>query len=284
MRMRERLRRLLRTLLRRGRFGILEWVPRGHFSTNRGLDSFARLFGPRAITSAIEQRQHAGPPVRVLEIGCGEGRALLELRKLFPDAELHGVNKDPWRVMRGTKSLQKTAKFHGLFTDAELRRIALPKIHFCDARALPFEDAVFDLVISQTALHYVDRKDTALEEVWRVLAPGGEAFLHIDSWRPELPDFLDHATPRLTIYRQHQRVPFQDHIARFASAGYDLRLETNGQRSISVSLLMRRNISEALRLGLTFDEMASFDMNPLNKERPRWDVYWGYRSVFRLDD
>ncbi|MEV6490941.1 methyltransferase domain-containing protein [Actinoplanes sp. NPDC051633] len=42
-----------------------------------------------------------------------------------------------------------------------------------DATALPFDDAAFDVVVSQFALMYFPDRAGALREMWRVLAPGG---------------------------------------------------------------------------------------------------------------
>lgn len=42
-----------------------------------------------------------------------------------------------------------------------------------DARRLPFRDAVFGSVVSNSALEHVDGVDGALREAWRVLRPGG---------------------------------------------------------------------------------------------------------------
>ncbi|HSP99309.1 MAG TPA: class I SAM-dependent methyltransferase [Candidatus Dormibacteraeota bacterium] len=255
--------------------------PRGHCSISRGLEGFDRRFGAGEITRAA-QRHHARSPLRILEIGCGEGRALLELRRLFPIAEIHGINKHPWEAMQGSHSLIDVATFHGIFTAAELERIDLPTIHFLDAQRLPFADGTFDVVISQGAIHYVDRKDAVIEEVWRVLAPDGDAFLHIDSRLPPMPDFLDRATPRFVVYRDHELLPVHEIITEAAHRGFEISYAEATTASTSIVIRMRRNLAAPLRLGLAFDDVASFDLDVLNRERRRWNAYWGYRSVFRV--
>jgi ubiquinone/menaquinone biosynthesis C-methylase UbiE len=42
-----------------------------------------------------------------------------------------------------------------------------------DVRALPFEDAAFDLVIDFGTCHHISQPARALREIVRVLAPGG---------------------------------------------------------------------------------------------------------------
>jgi SAM-dependent methyltransferase len=55
-----------------------------------------------------------------------------------------------------------------------------------DAASLPFEDASFDVVVSQFALMYFPDRVASLREMWRTLAPGGR--LAIAAWAP-----IDHA-------------------------------------------------------------------------------------------
>lgn len=256
--------------------------PRGHFSVSRGLRDFDRRFGVDVVAQAIASRSHR-TPLRVLEIGCGEGRALMDLRRQFPAAEIHGINRHPWEAMQGSSSLAEVAQFHGIFTAAELTAVALPAVHFLDAKQLPFPDGFFDVVISQGAIHYIDRKDATIEEVWRVLAPDGAAFLHLDSRLAPLPDFLDLPTPRFVIYRHGQELwPLAQLIATKARQGYELHYAEATTVSTSIVVTMRRNLDRPLALGLNFDPVASFNLDVLNQERDRWDVYWGYRSVFRL--
>ena len=42
-----------------------------------------------------------------------------------------------------------------------------------DAASLPFEDASFDVVVSQFALMYFPDRVASLSQMWRTLAPGG---------------------------------------------------------------------------------------------------------------
>ncbi len=51
-----------------------------------------------------------------------------------------------------------------------------------DAASLPFEDASFDVVVSQFALMYFPDRATSLSEMWRTLASGGR--LAIAAWAP----------------------------------------------------------------------------------------------------
>lgn len=59
-----------------------------------------------------------------------------------------------------------------------------------DAASLPFEDASFDVVVSQFALMYFPDRAASLREMWRALAPGDawRSRLGADRPRPRVPD------------------------------------------------------------------------------------------------
>jgi SAM-dependent methyltransferase len=248
---------------------------RGYFSRSRGLAHFGSLFPLACLHQGLARG--GAEPVRALEVGCGEGRALMELYRVHPAVEFHGTNKEPWPAMRGSASLRRTAEYHRIFPPRELRKLPLPAIHFCDAERLPFADATFDLVVSQMCFPYVVRKDRAIEEVWRVLRVGGRAFLHLDVRNAAPPDFLRSEAPRFILVERdgHPLAP----VALFEEArrrGYDLSYRAAGLR---VTLAVHRTRPEPLALNLRLDEMSSFDLGLLRRGDPD-PVFWGYRSLF----
>jgi len=259
---------------------------RGHFSRSRCLEDFNKRFSKDSVQKIIRSaiRQSKDGTVRVLEIGCGEGRVLMELCRLFPSIELHGINKAPWPAMKGRQSLRRTATYYNIFKKSELSKIILPKIQFYDASELKFKDAYFDLIISQVAIPYVERKDRLLEECWRVLKRDGKALLHIDSLRPDNPDFLQTKIPRFVIYRKRKRVDLKSIISEKKRAGYSIRLKSVRREDgvEKYNIILKKNNSKPLRLGLEFDEVSSFNIYPLDKEHRYSDIFWGYRSVFRI--
>ncbi|GAA4128930.1 class I SAM-dependent methyltransferase [Actinomadura keratinilytica] len=68
-----------------------------------------------------------------------------------------------------------------------------PALVECDALRLPFGDATFDAILSVCAIEHFDDGGTSLDEMARVLKPGGEIFMsadvlsRADSW-PKLRD------------------------------------------------------------------------------------------------
>ncbi len=93
---------------------------------------------------------------RVLDIGTGEANSLADLVKKFPG--LQGIGVD-------------IAYPDGQNKDAQCIK--------ADAHHLPFPKRSFDLIYSSYALMYVVDKARAIREAYRVLKPGGRAFLHL---------------------------------------------------------------------------------------------------------
>jgi len=105
---------------------------------------------------------------RVLEVGCGRGVALPVLSARLAPASLTGIDVDA-----------------ALVAEAE-RRVAAARVPnadvlHADVRALPFDDASFDLVIDFGTCYHVSGgiagSLAALREIARVLRPGG-LFVH----------------------------------------------------------------------------------------------------------
>jgi ubiquinone/menaquinone biosynthesis C-methylase UbiE len=104
-----------------------------------------------------------------LELGCGIGAVSAFLADTYA-MNVCGTDFDPEQI--------------------EIARTMQPEsdhLHFSveDAAHLTFEDASFDLVLSQNVFHHVPDWEAAVREVARVLRPGGYFI------------WLDLATPRL---------------------------------------------------------------------------------------
>src|SRR5437868_5232688 len=97
---------------------------------------------------------------RLCEIGCGSGAALLELATRLRPSYIAAADVD-----------------RGLLDEARMRfaaaGIAADLCH-ADVRALPFADASFDLVFDFGTCYHIGRPARALQEICRVLRPGGD--------------------------------------------------------------------------------------------------------------
>lgn len=99
----------------------------------------------------------------MLDVGCGQGHWTRILAPyLHPDKKIFAVDKDP-RWYGSNEELKNF--FANLDIPFTLKE--------GDAQQLPFEDNSFDLVTCQTVLIHVPNPNAALNEMKRVLKPGG---------------------------------------------------------------------------------------------------------------
>lgn len=96
------------------------------------------------------------PPSSILDIATGTGYVARRLKKLYPEAEVIGVDIAPEMIAVA----QHQAASDGLDVTFEES----------DAADLAYEDNVFDLVVTQNAMPYPG-------EMMRVLAAGGVALI-----------------------------------------------------------------------------------------------------------
>ena len=95
----------------------------------------------------------------VLEIGAGAGANTAVIAAIHPQAAITATDIDPAMVAAARARL---ARFG--------RRIAVQQ---ADATRLPFDDDSFDAVVSMLMLHHVLCWEAVIQEVDRVLRPGG---------------------------------------------------------------------------------------------------------------
>ena len=155
-----------------------------HFLPAAGRDLFLPLYDPltkllggdRARRTLIEQAALA-PGLDVLDVGCGTGTLVLQIRESFPGVVAVGLDPDPKALARARRKAERqgaTIRFDEGFADA-----------------LPYPDASFDRVFSSMMFHHVETadKEKMLREARRVLRPGGSLHL-MDFAGPEASDGL----------------------------------------------------------------------------------------------
>lgn len=113
----------------------------------------------------VERARPIGPSDRILDLGCGIGIVACVLRERLGGAA-HVVGLDANPVM------------------LEKARLLAPEIDWRegDLSTLPLAADSFDLVFCQDVLRFVPDHAGALQEVRRVLSPGGR--LLASTWRP----------------------------------------------------------------------------------------------------
>ena len=135
----------------------------------QGWKHFAPLEGLTTPTAArLVKFANVRAGQNVLDVGCGTGVvAITAARK---GARAHGVDLTPELLERARENAS----------------IAQAEIDFRegDAEALAFDDATFDVVLSQFGHMFAPRPDVAIREMLRVLKPGGT--IAFATWPPEL--------------------------------------------------------------------------------------------------
>jgi SAM-dependent methyltransferase len=251
----------------------------------RGLDKMEPRFGKAPITRFLNQRFKTEKTVRLLEIGFGEGRALLELANKYPRLRTYGVNYPATRTMGNSKDLLHNARAFKLKVEQ------LPRVMFHDAgTALKYPSDYFDCIMSQVAFHYIGNKARCIEEIWRILKPGGKAFIHFDTVPDgKLPEILDHRKDAafFIIYDDKNIISTQTFINSLRKKGFNIRIKKSNKKTSQrqTILLMTKNTAKPLHLPLTYDGNSTIYLTKLKNTdnyKTAHDIWWGTRSVFRM--
>ncbi len=98
------------------------------------------------------------PRGALLELGSGSGAMAESTARRYPQLQITATDIDP-----------------GMVAAAEQRLVEFPHAHAeqADVMVLPFPDESFDIVASYLMLHHVIEWRRALDEIARVLKPGG---------------------------------------------------------------------------------------------------------------
>jgi SAM-dependent methyltransferase len=105
---------------------------------------------------------------RVLDVACGTG--VVAITAARAGARVSGLDLTPQLLERARENARLAT------VEIDLRE--------GDAEQLPFDEAVFDVVLSQFGHMFAPRPDVALNEMLRVLKPGGT--IAFSTWPPEL--------------------------------------------------------------------------------------------------
>jgi len=146
----------------------------------------------------------ASNPVRVLDVGCGFGGTSRHLGKLFPDASVTGITLSPKQVQRGME----------LCAERGLDNV---KLQVMDALKMEFADNTFDLVWACESGEHMPDKKKYIEEMARVLKPGGTLVIACWCQREETEQrkFTDEERQQLQFLYDEWAHPFFISIQEF---------------------------------------------------------------------
>ena len=115
------------------------------------------------------------PGSKVLDVGCGEGRHIFGILNEFEDVYCYGLDQD-------IPSLDKCKEGLEFFKELDLNGTVFQQGSIYQ---LPFKENFFDLIICSEVLEHLDDYHAAIDEIYRVLKPGGKFLSSVPSYWPE---------------------------------------------------------------------------------------------------
>lgn len=128
-------------------------------------DPFARLMGAESAHRQLIDQAHLQSRHRVLEIGCGTGNLTILVKMLHPTVDVVGLDPDPKALDRARRKADRQQ------VSIQLDRGFSDELHY--------PDESYDRVLSAFMFHHLERdeKKRSLQEIRRVLRPGGSLHL-----------------------------------------------------------------------------------------------------------
>jgi SAM-dependent methyltransferase len=123
------------------------------------------------------RRLQITPGARVLDVGCGAGRHAFEAYRRGADVVAFDMDLGELRSVTGMCAAMRA--------EGEVPGAASAAGISGDATAMPFADGSFDRVIAAEVFEHILDDQSAVNEVARVLRPGGIAAITVPAWLPE---------------------------------------------------------------------------------------------------
>ena len=147
----------------------------------------------------------------VLDLGCGFGRHAFEAMRRGADV----VACD----MAHNELVQVRSMFGALHESGDLAPGSLGATAQGDATRLPFADDTFDRIIASEVMEHIPDDATALEELTRVLRPGGTMAITVPAWLPEKVCWaLSDAYHAPIAEGGHERIYTEEHLRNMMRA------------------------------------------------------------------
>jgi ubiquinone/menaquinone biosynthesis C-methylase UbiE len=154
------------------------------------------------VNTAFSDRAVAlGPPSGlILDAGTGTARIPIMMCQQRPQWRVIGIDLAPSMLELGQKNVEQSGLQQQI------------KLELVDAKRLPYPDAHFDMVVSNSIVHHLPDPLPFLQELKRVLKPNGAIFLR-DLLRPASKEIVDDIVERVAAdCNDHQQQLFRDSL------------------------------------------------------------------------
>jgi len=138
---------------------------------------FTKQLGGVAATEELLELCHVGEGQFILDVGCGAGVTPCFVAKKY-GCRVVGVDISEGMIARSRERAQR----EGVADRVEFK--------VADAQDLPFEDELFDAVITESVTAFPEDKQRAVKEYARVTKPGGYIGLNESTWQKAPPPEL----------------------------------------------------------------------------------------------
>ena len=169
--------------------------------------------GRRALVAQLLERTVARlqtPTPQLVDIGCGTGANLPMLRHAVGNGQVFGLDFSPLALQFAREELGESGDAAGVHLSQG------------DALALPLRDGCADIVTMLDVLEHLRDDSAALDEVRRVLKPGGALVLSVPAYQH--------------LWSAHDEA--LHHFRRYEKSGLECVLRRAGFTSLRVSFAM----------------------------------------------
>lgn len=152
---------------------------------------------PQRLCNYISKKYFSGSG-KLLDVGCGRGNHLIAFRRL--GYKVYG--------------LDRTTEV------AEILRDFIIKQGDVEIKPFPYKNNTFDWVWCKSLLEHIKHIDYLMQEILRVLKPGGKAILLTPDWKSQMANWFDDYS----------------HVRAFTRKGLQNTMKLNGFENVEVSL------------------------------------------------
>jgi len=140
------------------------------------------------------------PTALILDAGTGTARIPIIMCQRRPQWQIIGIDLAQSMLEIGRQNVEQAGLQQQI------------KLELVDAKQMPYPDAHFDMVISNSIIHHLPNPLPFLQELKRVLKPNGAIFLR-DLMRPNTQEILEEIVNKYAAdCNEHQKMLFRDSL------------------------------------------------------------------------